>query len=175
MSWEYDNYLFEHIENVKKGFRWMRDNLPDIIIDESEFSNIDYHDKSKRNPKEYNAYDAYFYGRNKSFQVVQNFNYAWLHHIHHNPHHWQYWVLINDDPEEGTVALEMPYEYIVEMICDWWSFSWKTGNLYGIFDWYEQHKERMILADGTKKLVERFLEEMRKELDKDENGENKPM
>lgn len=33
----------------------------------------------------------------------------------------------------------------------------------------------MILADGTKKLVERFLEEMRKELDKDENGENKPM
>ena len=170
MSREYDNYLLEHIENVQKGFRWMQEHLPSLILDDFDYSNILYHhDNSKRQPKEYKAYDAYFYGRNKSFQVVQDFNYAWLHHLHHNPHHWQYWVLVNDDPEEGTVALEMPYEYIVEMICDWWSFSWKTGNLYEVFDWYDEHKERMILADRTKKLVERFLEEIRKELDKNES------
>lgn len=175
MSWDYDNYLQEHIENVQKGFRWMQEHLPGLILDEFDYSNILHHDNSKRQPKEYKAYDAYFYERNKSFQVVQDFNYAWLHHLHHNPHHWQYWVLINDDPEEGTVALEMPYEYIVEMICDWWSFSWKTGKLRSIFDWYDEHKERMILADNTKKLVERFLEEIKMELDKDENGENKPM
>ena len=150
MSWEYDNYLFEHIENVKKGFRWMCDNLPDIIIDESEFLNIDYHDKSKRNPKEYNAYDAYFYGRNK----------------------WQYWVLINDDPEEGTIALDMPYEYIVEMICDWWSFSWKTGNLYGVFDWYDEHKERMILSTKTRTTVEDILNKIKEVLDESSRNES---
>lgn len=77
--------------------------------------------------------------------------------------------------EEYKKRRYLPYEYIVEMICDWWSFSWKTENLYEIFDWYDQHKERMILADNTKKLVERFLEEIKMELDKDENGENKPM
>lgn len=171
MSWDYNNYLKEHIENVQKGFRWMQEHLPSLILDEFDYSNILYHhDNSKRQPKEYKAYDAFFYGRNKSFQVVQDFNYAWLHHIHHNPHHWQYWVLINDDPEEGTIALEMPYEYVVEMICDWWSFSWKTGNLYEIFDWYDQHRDRMILADNTKKLVERFLEEIKMELDKNEHS-----
>lgn len=157
MSWDYDNYLQNHIENVQKGFRWMQEHLPGLILDEFDYSNILHHDNSKRQQKEYSAYDAYFYGRNKSYQVVKDFNYAWLHHIHHNPHHWQYWVLINDDPEEGTVALEMPYEYIVEMICDWWSFSWKSGDLRGIFSWYDKHKGGMILSDETRKTVEDIL------------------
>ena len=33
MSWDYDNYLQEHIENVQKGFRWIEEHLPDLIID----------------------------------------------------------------------------------------------------------------------------------------------
>ena len=56
------------------------------------------------------------------------------------PHHWQYWVLINDNPEEGEVLIEMPYNYILEMICDWWAFSWAKGNLNEIFPWYEERK-----------------------------------
>ena len=83
------------------------------------------HDESKNDPDEYNAYDDYFYGKNRSYGVVMAFKQAWLEHIHRSPHHWQHWVLINDEPEEGEVILEMPYEYIIEMICDWWSFSWK--------------------------------------------------
>lgn len=166
MSREYDNYLQEHIENVQKGFRWMQEHLPSLISDEFDYSNILYHhDNSKRQPKEYKAYDAFFYGRNKSFQVVQDFNYAWLHHIHHNPHHWQYWILIADEAEEGTKALDIPYPYIIEMICDWWSFSWKTGNLYEIFDWYKQHKERMILSTKTRATVEDILNKIKEVLD----------
>lgn len=41
-----------------------------------------------------------------SYEVVENFNRAWLLHIHRNPHHWQHWVLINDDPELGETVLE---------------------------------------------------------------------
>lgn len=156
MSWEYDNYLEEHITNVANAYMWLHKNMSIILLPEYEYGHIiRSHDKSKYESAEYDAYDAYFYGKNKSYQVVQEYNYAWLHHIHHNPHHWQYWVLIND--EDGTVALDMPYNYIIEMICDWWSFSWKSGNLRGIFSWYDEHKNNMILSDETQKTVEDIL------------------
>lgn len=164
MSWEYDNYLQEHIDNVKKGFDWLNEHLSVVLPQNYSYSNIANHDESKRDREEYDAYDAYFYGRNRSYEVMRNFDYAWLHHIHHNPHHWQYWILIADEAEEGTKALDIPYPYIIEMICDWWSFSWKTGNLYEIFDWYDAHKERMILSTKTRTTVEDILSKIKEVL-----------
>ena len=123
------------------------------------------HDASKSTPDEYDAYDAYFYGNNKSYAVVKAFNYAWLHHIHSNPHHWQFWILINDDPDEGMVIMDMPYNYIIEMICDWWAFSWASGNLDEIFNWYDQHKDYIKLSDQTRKTVEDILSKIKEKLD----------
>ena len=122
------------------------------------------HDASKSDPEEYDAYDNYFYG-NKSYENTQKFNLAWLHHIHVNPHHWQHWVLINDDPKEGTICLDMPYNYIIEMICDWWSFSFKTGNLSEIFSWYESHKAHIKLSDNTRKIVEDILSKIKEKIE----------
>lgn len=45
------------------------------------------------------------------------FNAAWLHHIHHNPHHWQHWILRQDDGRE--VVLVPPNAVVNEMIADW--------------------------------------------------------
>ena len=89
MSLAYDEYLNEHIGAVQKGWNWMLDNLIDRIhpwireqYPNSEFDPIDvfeisdqmqYHDASKIRPEEYYAYDAYFYGGNKSHAVVENF------------------------------------------------------------------------------------------------------
>ena len=158
MSLEYDYYLEEHIRNVRNSLHWMRDNLD---LDQKMKDTIDEtiisadHDRSKYSRVEYNAYDAYFYRGNRSHQVVTAFDYAWLWHIHHNPHHWQYWVLLEDDPKTGEKfkPLEMPEPIVFEMISDWWSFSWKDGNLYEIFDWYDEHKDKMILHPKTRKLV----------------------
>lgn len=97
--------------------------------------------------------------------MVQDFNKAWLAHIHRNPHHWQHWVLINDDPKLGEIVLDMPYEYIIEMICDWWAFSWSSGNLYEIFNWYNEHEEYMKLSEKTRKTVEDILDKIKKKLD----------
>lgn len=170
MSKEYDAYIREHRENVEKGFQWMvehfRENLEKIGMGELEWL-IAHHDYSKESQEEYTAYDDYFYGRNRSFAVVRDFNFAWLHHIHNNPHHWQHWVLINDDPENGTVGLDMPAKYIIEMICDWWSFSWKTGNLFEIFNWYEKHKDYMILSNQTRIFVEIYLAMMKSILEEE--------
>lgn len=165
MSVQYDNYLTEHKENVAKGFRWLQENIPEVIDDGFEWQICFNHDASKTDPEEYDAYDAYFYGNNRSYSVVQNFKKAWLRHIHNNPHHWQHWILINDEPKEGMVVIDMPYIYVVEMICDWWSFSWTKGDLNEIFGWYEDRKDYMKLSDNTRRSVEYILGKMKDKLE----------
>ncbi len=166
MSYEYDRYLQQHRNNVKRGFEWLLTNLPTVLIGQPDASwqIIFDHDSSKNNDDEYLAYDAYFYGNNRSYEVMEEFKRAWLLHIHRNPHHWQYWVLDNDDPNEGEVILDMPYNYIIEMICDWWSFSWQKGDLGEIFNWYDEHSDYIKLSPKTRKTVEDILEQMRNRL-----------
>lgn len=161
MSAEYNTYIIEHVDNVKKAYMWLKDHN---IIKEDILDQLNLHDASKYTDEEYKAYDDYFYGI-KTKAVKEAFNYAWLHHIHHNPHHWQYWVLVND--EDGTVGLEMPENYVYEMVCDWWAFSHKSGNLKEIFDWYKSHKKNMILHEKTRKFVEDLLDKIKKVLDEE--------
>lgn len=167
MSREYDIYLQEHRDNVLKGYDWIKFNLPELLrglnIDELD-KQLMRHDASKDELDEYIGYDRYFYGGNRSHQVVKDFNYAWLQHIHRNPHHWQHWVLINDEPNEGEIILDMSYDYILEMICDWWAFSWKEGNLTEIFKWYDEHKDYIKLSDKTRKNVQNILDKISVEL-----------
>ena len=166
MSYEYDRYLQQHRNNVKRGFEWLLTNLPTVLTGQPDASwqIIFDHDSSKNNDDEYLAYDTYFYGNNRSYEVTEEFKRAWLLHIHRNPHHWQYWVLNNDDPNEGEVILDMPYNYIIEMICDWWSFSWQKGDLGEIFNWYDEHSDYIKLSPKTRKTVEDILEQMRDRL-----------
>lgn len=167
MSIAYDEYLIEHRGNVRKGLDWIKHNLPDLLSGfEPFYRQIKWHhDVSKDDPEEYNAYDNYFYGGQRTKEIEEEFNRAWLHHIHHNPHHWQYWVLVNDEPEEGMIALRIPYRYVIEMICDWWSFSWRSGNLYEVFDWYDKHKDHMKLHKDSKDLIEEILGQIKAKLD----------
>lgn len=182
---QYDTYLSEHIGNVQKGYEWIKTYLPELVseinfIEEKAYYGeldeiIAAHDKSKYNNKpdaenyydltpEYDAYAEYFYGT-KTDEVEEAFNRAWLSHIHSNPHHWQHWLLQNDDPKLGLKRLDIPYVFIVEMVCDWWSFSWKTGNLYEIFSWYETNKAGILLSDKSQKTLEHILAELKDKLD----------
>lgn len=175
MSKEYDLYLDQHKENVRKGFYWLKHNLPEVLEDWDDDGRLEYqicetHDESKSHPMEYDAYDRYFYSNNRSYHVVETFRFAWLRHIHHNPHHWQHWVLINDDPNEGEIILDMPYCFIIEMICDWWAFSWAKGDLREIFKWFDDHKDYMKLSKKTRKVVESILEKIHVRLDEKETS-----
>lgn len=73
--------------------------------------------------------------------------------------------------------LEMPKEYVIEMIADWWSFSCKNGNLYEIFDWYAEHKDKQYMHPKTRLLVEDLLLQIKMKLDADIelNGEEIPV
>jgi len=167
---EYSNYLKNHLDNINFGFEWLHKNLPNIFIHEDcnyetmIQMNIRTHDDSKSSCNEWIPYREYFYG-NKEDEDIQNaFNYAWLHHIHNNPHHWQYWLLYEDDTKKPT-PLEIPYEYLIEMILDWWSFSWKQGNLYEIQDWYNNHKSMIIMNENSKNLIEEIIKSIIDKLD----------
>ncbi len=170
MKEDYDEYLKQHIGNVGLGFNWMLMNLPELF----EGYDPDYlgaivanHDKSKYTSEEYDAYCEYFYGK-KNTEVEEAFDLAWLHHQHNNPHHWQHWLLREDDGDNK--ALEMPYEYILEMVADHWAFSWKADNLYEIFIWYDKNKSKMLLHANTKKTYEDILSRLRNKLDEVHNN-----
>ena len=187
MSIEYDIYIKEHRDNVIKAYFWLKENLPGIFdlgdlhwTDQNElFNQICKHDKSKNDPEEYEAYDDYFYHRksSRSSFVMMNFHYAWLRHQHLNPHHWQHWVLIPDTPGEKPSALPMPAGDILEMVCDWMSFSFKEGNgRYGknvengkvnirhVLDFYEEHKTHLILHKDSRQFLENILDQIERKL-----------
>lgn len=181
MSKEYDKYLMDHIAAVNQGCKWLmtkcekevRDILPDLP--EFKASRISepfsQHDASKYSDEEYEAYDGYFYGpdgikryEGASVEVQEAFNYAWLHHIHVNSHHWQHWLLVEDDGGGVGMALEMPDLDILEMICDWWSFSWRNGNLFEIFNWWNEHSGKILLGVETRLKVVDLLRVINKAL-----------
>ena len=68
MSIQYDDYLVQHTANVRKGFDWIKENLPDLVKGDTDYGRQIRmeHDLSKSDPGEYGAYDAYFYGKNRS-------------------------------------------------------------------------------------------------------------
>lgn len=163
MSEEYDRYLSEHVSNVKRSLNWMLDNISNsraetLAIEEALLHDHDY---SKYSISEYDQYDNYFYGE-RTDAVKFAFDNAWLHHIHHNPHHWQHWVLLEDDPENGLPfkALHIPLPFVYEMIADWWSFSWKSGNLFEIFNWYAEHAPNQLINSETRAVVENILKKI---------------
>ena len=196
MSQNYDYYLEKHLKNVKKAYNYILKNLPEYDKNgEKRFEfgdwSINNHDKSKLSEEEYEAYDAYFNGDKTNKKVKNEFEKAWLHHIHNNPHHWQYYILREDDPKEigefekvsgaenpqfsniledenddfyafcKVKLLEIPDNYILEMVCDWWSFSWDKGNLFEIFDWYEVHKNLIQMHPKSREKVEKMLGELK--------------
>ena len=191
MSYEYVMYLIDHITNVQIAYDWIRRHIPEFdifrILPDIDLQKVqeglERHDTSKYSDAEYNAYDAYFY-ETRTENVKEEFNKAWLHHIHNNPHHWHYWVLVDEDTDyfiyhkngyKKCLAIDMPDNYIMEMICDWWSFSWATHHkadtfdstygLYEIFKWYDKNSSKIIFSENTQRKVLDFLQLLRKTLD----------
>ena len=182
---QYETYLDEHINAVQNAYGWMKQHLPEILDvhnyaeetvyygeldeiiakhDQSKYRKVPDADNYYELTPEYDAYANYFYGK-QTQDVKDAFDRAWLAHIHANPHHWQHWVLHNDT--DGTKILDMPYVFIIEMIADHWSFSWKSNNLYEIFKWYDKNKSMIMMSDKTRKTYEHLLKRIKEELDKE--------
>jgi len=158
MYWKYLSYVLRHkwfvfIELAKRRYYWAG------IM----------HDVSKFYPSEFIPYARFFYGVKGSdikkgrdetgyYKPAQSgdmaFDIAWLKHQHRNPHHWQYWVLQNDD--DGRKVLRMPERYAMEMICDWKGAGRAQGTP-GVLVWYTKHQDDMLLHSATRATVEALI------------------
>ena len=77
-----------------------------------------------------------------------------------NEHHPEYW-----DGED------MPYIYILEMICDWGSFSIASGDFNELSDFYfNKAKEdpEKNFSDATQEIIEDILERINSVIEREE-------
>jgi hypothetical protein len=136
------------------------------------------HDLSKLLPSEWLPYCQYFYGgphqaydtfpswlkyefdcwKYSKEHVEQEFDQAWLFHQHRNNHHWQYWLLKNDDG--SLVALQMPNKYVTEMVCDWVGAGRAITGKYEVKEWWQKNQDKMILHSSTFKRVQHLINNM---------------
>lgn len=136
------------------------------------------HDLSKLTPIEFGSYAEFFYGDHgmdrgswddRPEPVQYAFEMGWLHHLHRNKHHWQYWIRHNDD---GNVKVfEMPERYAIEMVCDWIGAGKAQGYISPPEDpmqeareWYKRQRKNMKLHHNTALFVEKMLGLVRRQL-----------
>ena len=114
------------------------------------------HDWSKLTPAEWTPYVRSFYGsQGRTPEVRAAFDRAWLHHQHRNPHHWQHWLLREDDGD--TNVLPMPPKLAREMVADWMGAGRAITGRWAAAEWYVQNAHRIVLADETRVQVEALL------------------
>ena len=86
-----------------------------------------------------------------------NFDYAWLLHQKRNPHHWQYWILINDN---GNIrSIQIPNKYILEMVADWRGAGKAINGKDNTYEWYLKNKDIIILNQISRDNIELLLKE----------------
>ena len=119
------------------------------------------HDWSKFLPRELIPYARYFYGVTTEYTEV-GFKRAWNYHQKTQPHHWQYWVLINGSDEPKVTPLVMPNKYVKEMVADWMGAGRAITGKWEVHDWYIKTKNKIILHDNTRAEVEAILDTLLK-------------
>ena len=164
---KYTEYISKHIgsvrESYEKAINAFKDIFPEIYTNEGHSQlnqleiNIFNHDSSKFSEYEFWPYAMKFFPINsvnpKSKEVEDNFNMAWLHHVHNNPHHPAHWALADD----GDIKIfDMPDIYIIEMLCDWMAMS-KYHNSTTLKYWESSSAQSLPMSDYTKSKVNEFM------------------
>lgn len=113
------------------------------------------HDWSKMSAAEWKPYVDSFYGPGRTPAVRAAFDAAWLHHQHRNPHHWQHWLLREDN---GNLKfLKMPDNFVREMVADWAGAGRAITGKWEIKEWYEKNRDKIQLHEHTRDRVEALI------------------
>ena len=106
--------FFKHLITVAKHRRQVRINCFKAGLYRQGL----IHDLSKFSPWEFWAGVKYYQGYRSpqaKEREVLGYSAAWLRHKGRNKHHYEYWTDFSDNKR---VYVEMPAEYLAEMICD---------------------------------------------------------
>jgi hypothetical protein len=146
---ENKKYILDHKERVSQFAEWLKENCSELFegVDIDVFDDlIKEHDESKFSEEEFEPYAQKWFGdKKKTFEYEE----AWKHHWMNNEHHPEFWL-----------GEDMPYIYILEMICDWGSFSIASGNMNELSDFYfnkAKDDPEKNLSDATQEIIEDIL------------------
>lgn len=154
---QYIEYINQHINNVQLIWKNIQPLLKgDYFIDDYIWHDIwqliAWHDITKHSNQEFGGYRQWFYPEELEEKNKESFNHAWNHHQKANPHHWQYWIMWKPN---GSIALDMPFKYMFEMLCDWSAMSLKFGDTPTRF--FNKTKHQMLLHRDTMQGIENWL------------------
>lgn len=139
------------------------------------------HDLSKLRPSEWFPYANFFYGKKQTESELlsgmgfskeeaerikkvgwhkptetndKKYDLAWFLHLRRNKHHWQYWIIPNDN--DGVKAMQIPEKYIREMVSDWKGAGKALHHPDDIL-WYNTNKDKMVIHPDSRKRIEKLL------------------
>lgn len=144
----YKESLESHILYVQQAGRRLG-------VDEHQ---LEAHDRSKYSMEEFPFYAMHFHGPGDA----DGFARAWLHHMNHNPHHWQHWIFPDGFTPKGSTVengvVRMPDRYALEMIADWYGASKTYTGSWDMSEWLQKNMPRIRLHSETALYVRRILE-----------------
>ena len=122
------------------------------------------HDMSKFSPTEFWESVKYWQGNRSPIDACKEengYSMAWFHHRGRNKHHWEYWM---DDFEKGCIPKKMPFQYALEMICDYLgagrAYCGKNFTMQSEWEWWQNKKKVVKMHSDTFKLVEILMNRM---------------
>lgn len=136
------------------------------------------HDNSKYSPVEFFTSVKYYQGTRSPIDAEKEqkgYSLVWQHHKGHNPHHWEYWIdnigprdtiiVLDGKAHFGHVskpiALEIPLNYVLEMICDWISagktYLGKNWTQHEPYRYYMKEKDNRLINKDTQVILETIL------------------
>lgn len=139
----YQNHLrslIEHIGNVRIAGEMIGVPKEQLFV----------HDNSKFDAEEFPHYARQYHGDRGD---PDGYATAWLHHIHHNPHHWSHWIFpggyttYGSNVENGVV--EMPTKYALEMIADWMGANMTYQGNWDMTKWLWENMSKIKLHSKT--------------------------
>lgn len=114
-----------------------------------------------------------YVGNTESEGVISKSKWAksWLHHLHCNAHHPEYWVLswrgnsnfyneLGEKLAPFVVVLPMPENYVREMIADMMATSYKITGSWDILIWFNENGPKMHFHTETIILINKVMREI---------------
>lgn len=146
-----------YLESLCNHIQYVREAGEKLGVSEAQLKG---HDDSKWSHEEFPYYALNFFGDKSAVdqgKASSNFAQAWLHHIHHNPHHWQHWIFPDGyTPKESSVEngiVQMPNIYALEMIADWMGASMAYTGSWDMQKWLWENMPKIRLHSITADFV----------------------
>jgi hypothetical protein len=138
----YIKHLTQHRKHVREAALHLH--VPSIQIAQ--------HDASKLTNIELPAFAKKFAGIINDKELDK----AWWHHVQHNEHHPEHWVTPGDVGKPNT-PIEIPENYIREMISDWMADNKDDTGKWDMSEWLKKNWHKKLLEETTREKTKHIL------------------